>query len=241
MNALHLTHSQLVEILGRLTLFKGLDEQTLEELAVGARQVRVNRNDVVVQKGEPATALLMVVGGQMRMYLPLTNGSEKVIATLGPGEPFGVAAACLGAPYPAHVMANKDSHLILIDRYVLMREAKRSCELSMRLLSELARNKLCLVRDLESCTPRSAQERVACFLLQHRVNGEAAYDVYLPTTKREIAAKLNLSQETLSRVLHHLCDQEIIQVKGRLVRVIDGPRLEAINKASCPNEQAIPE
>ena len=241
MNGLSLTPRQIIEILGRLSLFRALGEETLENLAVGTRQVRVARNEFIFRKGDLATSMHMVVGGQVRVYLPLTNGSEKVIESVGPGEAFGIAAACLAAAHPAHVMANKDSHLLVIDRHVLMREARSDCNLALRLLGEVARNELGLVRDLESCTPRSAHERVACFLLQHRINGVHAYDIHLPTTKREIAARLNLTHETLSRVLHHLCDEEIIEVKGRLVRVMDSARLDAIKKDGCHNEMAIPE
>jgi CRP-like cAMP-binding protein len=241
MNGLSLTPRQIIEILGRLSLFKALGDETLENLAVGARQVRVARNESIFQKGELATSMHMIVGGQVRIYLPLTNGSEKVIASIGPGEAFGVAAACLMSAHPAHAVANKDSHLLLVDRHVLMREARSDCNLALRLLGEVSRNELSLVRDLESCTPRSAHERVACFLLQHRLTEQDAFEVHLPTTKREIAAKLNITHETFSRVLHHLCEEEIISVKGRLVSVLDSARLDAINKAGCPHEKPIPE
>ena len=241
MNGLSLTPRQIIGILGRLSLFKALDEQILQNLAAGVQQVRVARNEFVFRKGDLATCMHMVVGGQVRIFLPLSNSSEKVIASVGPGAAFGVAAACLAASHPANVVANKDSHLLVVDRHVLMREARNDCSLALRLLSEVARNELGLVRDLESCTPRSAHERVACFLLQHRINGQHAYDIHLPTTKREIAAKLNLTHETLSRVLHHLCEEEIIEVEGRLVHVMDSVRLDAINKAGSPNERPIPE
>jgi Cyclic nucleotide-binding domain len=139
MNGLSLTRRQIIEILGRLPLFKALGEETLENLAIGTRQVQVVRNEFVLQKGDLATSMHMVVGGQVRTYLPLSNGSEKVIATVGPGEAFGLAAACLSASHPANVMANRDSHLLVIDRHVLMREARCDCSLAWSGIWKVAR------------------------------------------------------------------------------------------------------
>lgn len=232
MNSLLLPQSQVSALLGRLPLFRGLPDETLKSLAVGTQQVHVARNEAVYAKGDQADFLHVVVGGQVKLFLTLANGAEKMVGMATNGEAFDVAALLLGEPHPAYAMARQDSHLLLMDRYVLLKELKRGGVLAWRLLNETARQKLGLMRDLESCTAHSSLQRVACFLLQHRPERQPAYDVHLPTTKREVAEKLNLSQETLSRVLHQLIDQGVLSVHGRLINVLDGDRLEQISRDS---------
>lgn len=235
MNLRTLPHHQIAEILGRLASFNGLAQETLNRLAAGARQFSIARDEVLFDKGDPALALHVVVGGQIKLALPLANQTEKVVGLAGPGECIGVAAAYVGAPQPFSAVARKDSHLIAVERDLLVRQTCQDAGLACRLLGAVARHKLGLMRDMESCMPRSSLQRVCCFLLQHRPHfGALSYDIVLPTSKREIAARLNLAQETLSRVFHQLAEEDAIEVQGRLIRVRDSEKLIALNLASCP-------
>ncbi len=229
MNSMSLSQSQFSSLLGRLPLFSNLVEVTLKNLAAGTRQVQVARNETVFAKGDRADYLHMVVGGQIKMFLSLANGVEKMMGTVGHGEAFDLAAALLGEPHPANAVARQDSHLLLIDRATVLRELQRDGNLALRLLNETARHKLSLMRDLKSCIPRTSIQRVACFLLQFRPGQNTEYEIHLPTTKRELADKLNLTQETLSRVLHQLMDRSVLAVHGRLIRVLDCELLSRIN------------
>jgi CRP-like cAMP-binding protein len=205
MNAVPLTHSRISEIIDRLEYFRGLNAETLNQLAAGTRQVAVRRDEPVFHKGESADALHIVVSGQIKVFLLHPNGSEKVVALVERGQSFGVASLWLGEAHPAYAVANKDSHLLIIEREVLMRRARVDCVLAGRLLDAVSRRVVEMMRNLESCTPRSARQRVACYLMQRKpASTGREYDVLLPTTKREVATKLNLTQETFSRVLREL-------------------------------------
>jgi CRP/FNR family transcriptional regulator, dissimilatory nitrate respiration regulator len=136
----------------------------------------------------------------------------------------------LGETHTADAVANKDSHLLTLDRYVLLREARQDCVLAGRLMDAVSRRVMDLMRNLESCSPKSAQQRIACYLSQRRPHAsETRYEVHLPAAKQEVATKLNLTPETFSRVLRHLADEEIIQIEGRLIRVLAADRLASLN------------
>lgn len=236
MNLRNLPQAQIVEILERLSSFNGLSRETLQRLASGARQFSIARDEPLFRKADPALALHVVVGGQIKLYLPLANHMEKGVALAGPGECIGVAAVYLGMPHPFSAVAKKDSHLIAVDRDLLVRQASQDAGLACRLLGAVAQHKLALMHDMESCTPRSSLQRVSCYLLQHSPHPRAkSYDIVLPTTKREIAAKLNLAQETLSRVFNQLVAEEAIEVRGRVIRVCNSEKLQALKMDDCPS------
>lgn len=242
MNAFPLSLSQISAVLGRLGYFRDLGHATRTNLAVGARQITARRGETVFRKGEPADALYLVVSGQVKLFLPQASGGEKVVALVGHGESFGIAPLWLGLPHPAHAEAKNDCHLLLLDRGVLIDQARLDYGLAERLMSDLSRRVMDLMQDLESCTPRSSLQRVSCFLLQHRPEaGIGGYDILLSSTKRDIAAKLNLSQETLSRTFQALSREGAIEVRGRVIRVLDSHKLVAFNQTGCPPEPTIPE
>jgi DNA-binding transcriptional regulator LsrR (DeoR family) len=70
---------------------------------------------------------------------------------------------------------------------------------------------------------------VASYLLLHRPGPEAVSFVFqLPARKQDVAAKLGLTQETLSRVLSFLDKQGLIQVAASQIRIEDANKLALI-------------
>jgi CRP-like cAMP-binding protein len=242
MNAFPLTPAQISAILGRQGYFRELQPATLRKLSAGARQITVRRDEAVFGKGDPADALYVVVNGQIKIFLSQANRGEKVVTMVGHGESFGIAALWLGLPHPANAVAKSDSHLLLIDRQTLMSQARHDPLLAECLMADLSHRVMDLMHDMESCTPRSSLQRVSCFLLQQRPEAViGGYDILLPTSKRDIAAKLNLTQETLSRTFQLLSKEGAIEVQGRLIRVLDSRKLLDFNQANCPPPGVIPE
>jgi CRP-like cAMP-binding protein len=230
MYATPLSHTRISEIISRLEYFRGLQAETQQRLAAAARLILVRRDKSLFHKGMPADTLHIVVSGQIKVLLPQANAADKVVALVDHGESFGVAPLWLGEAHTADAVANKDSHLLTLDRYALLREARQDCVLAGRLMDAVSRRVMDLMRNLESCSPKSAQQRIACYLSQRRPHAaETRYEVHLPAAKQEVATKLNLTPETFSRVLRHLADEEIIQIEGRLIRVLAADRLASLN------------
>lgn len=231
MNAPLLSHARISEIIGRLDYFQGVARETQRRLAVGASHVQARRDEVVFRKGTPAESLHIVVSGQIKVFLPQANGGEKVVALVERNQSFGVASVWLDEPHLADAVANKDSHLLILERTILLREARQDCVLAGRLMDAVCRRSMDLMRNLESCAPRSARQRVVCYLAQRRpsdMHAETGYEIQLPAIKREIATKLNLTQETFSRVLRQLTEEGVIEVRGRLIRVLLSGQLQPL-------------
>lgn len=233
MNAIPLPNSRIKEILARLDTFHDVAPDTLEQLAAGTRQIALRRDEPVFHKGMPPEVLHVVVSGQVKLFMAQANAGERVLALVEHGECIDVASVWQGEPYLVNAAANKDSHLLCIDRPLLLRLARADCGLASRLLDAVSLRIGRLMRNMENCLPRSAQQRVACYLTQHRPHPSGpVYEVFLPSTKRDIAAKLNLTQETFSRVLRQLKEEGVIEVSGRSIRVLSIDRLMTFNPAS---------
>ncbi len=237
-----MTCNQIAEMMGRLTLFTGLSTECLLRLAGGARHFSVGRDAYLFRKGDPAQTIYVLVSGQVKVHLPLASGAEKVIAMIGPGESFGIASVYLGEPYSASALSRTTSHVLAVDRATLLRQAGQDAGLACRLLGAVSRRVSSLLHDMEACAPRSSLQRVSCYLLRQRPHAQVGcYEVILPSTKREMAAHLNLAQETLSRAFQQLSAENAITVQGRRIHVLDSERLMAINLAGCTPSGEVPE
>jgi len=73
---------------------------------------------------------------------------------------------------------------------------------------------------------RSCTQRLIGFLAQQAgVSASGKVELELPAGKNVIASRLNLTPETLSRVLHTLSEAGLITVKGRRIVVYDVEQL----------------
>jgi CRP-like cAMP-binding protein len=83
------------------------------------------------------------------------------------------------------------------------------------------------VQDVESYTLRSSAQRVIGYLLQHCPSShcEGSIEIVLPTSKQIIASRLNLTPETLSRILHDLAEAKLIDMQGKRITISDLQRL----------------
>lgn len=86
-----------------------------------------------------------------------------------------------------------------------------------------------LIQDVETYTQQRSAQRVISFLRQccEKAQDEAdgGVAITLPAAKHVIASRLNLSPETLSRILHDLSQAELIAVQGKQITVNSLERL----------------
>ncbi len=235
MNNLPNSQAKTLAMMGRLNYFRDLSPTCLARLSASAWTVSLRRSEVLFRKGERADTVQIVVSGQIKVCLDLPNDAERVIALLERDHSIGEASALLGKPHQVNAIATHDSHLLQVDKNALLREMRHDCVLANRVLEAVSAQYSHLLLNMEACAHRSALQRVACYLVrQIESSGHSRFEVCLNTTKRVIAAKLNLTQETFSRVLHYLSKEGLIEVEGRVIRVLDASRLGALKSVERP-------
>lgn len=212
-------------ILSRQPLFRGLEQAELKALAAQTREFRVHKHEILFNKGDLPQGIHVVVMGQIKLYLPSTQGWEKVIHMEGPGSTFGEAVAFLDKPYPVTAQATQESIVLLVGKEALIHAVDSSPMLCRKMLASLCVRLHELLNDIEACTSRTSLQRVVCYLSQQAPAGSRSYQVTLDTSKQTLAAQLNLAPETLSRVLTQLIQAGLIEVHGRNITVLDVERL----------------
>lgn len=235
MNFIPISPAQVQDTMARLSYFEGWDKDQLARLAVGAKQFPLAKKEKLVEKGNVIDALYIVISGQIRLYIPLSNRSERVVSLVEKGQSFGEPCLIRAEPCPYEAVAGKDSHVLAIDALVYKRELRNSPILAELTMNLLAQRLLHTLRDIEICSQPSSLQKVAHYLIQLKPAGAVhELEIRLPALKRDIAAKLGLSQETFSRMLAFLAQQGFIQLSGSHIRVDDWMRLHGLATAGCP-------
>jgi CRP/FNR family nitrogen fixation transcriptional regulator len=158
------------------------------------------RNCEVYGEGEPAEYIYRVVSGAVRTSKILADGRRQIGGFYLSGDIFGLDA---GEVHHFSAEAICDSSIAIIKRSTLAALASRETSVARQLWILTARE-LERVQDHTVLLIRSAQERVACFLLEMAERLHAADAVELPMSRHDIADYLGLTIETVSRTLAQL-------------------------------------
>lgn len=232
----------IVRTLGNLPLFQELHDSEIAHLATGAREIRLDKGQILFQKGTVLDGFYVVVYGQINLAFSSPQGNEKVVSIVGPGQSFGEAVVFMERPSPVLSQALENTLLLQIAKQSLFTAIDRDSAFARRMLAGLSIRLHGLIEDVENYSLRSATQRLIGFLLQltGASNGQRV-EVELPASKQVIASRLNLTPETLSRVLHNLSDSGLIRVKGRHIIMFNIDKIRHYDDRHLPCAKIIDE
>ncbi len=218
---------KIEDFLKNLPLFRGLSADEVARIAAATSQMRAAAGTILFRKGEICSGFHVIVYGQVKLAFGASDGSEKVVEILGPGQSFGEAVMFLERPYVVFAETLADSLLLHVGKAAIVQELEHSQDFARRMLGGLAQRLHHIVGDLEGYSLKSGTQRVIGYLLREVDNaqGGRSAEVTLPATKSVIASRLSITREHFSRILHELSDLGLIKVSGRTIRFLDLQRL----------------
>jgi CRP/FNR family transcriptional regulator, nitrogen fixation regulation protein len=183
------------------------------------------RNTEIFGENEPADYLYKVVSGSVRTYKILSDGRRQVGGFYLPGDLFGLEFA---DEHTLSAEAISDAKVLVVKRSALTALAGHDALVAQQLFN-LTGRELRRVQDRILLLVKSAQERVASFLLEmaERVSGNS---IDLPMSRQDIADYLGLTIETVSRTLTSLeCAAAIEVPTSRRIVLRNRPALSRMN------------
>ena len=148
----------------------------------------------------------VVVEGQVNLVLYSKTGEEKIVDILGPGQSSPRPCMFMSGPvYPVSAMAASQARIARFssaDYIAILRESPETC---LRMLGHLSQRLHMRIREIEYLTLESATHRLVRMIdsrLPLDMDGPA--EIQLQESRQEIASRLSMKPETLSRILRTL-------------------------------------
>lgn len=222
-----ITMQKMKSILSNTSLFHMLDDAQLETIVSATRPIRAAANTCVVNQGDAAKGIFIIVYGQVRLGFDMKHGNEKTLAILDQNKCFGLGEMLLGREHLAFVKTTTDTMLLHSGRETVLNVAKENFSFAHELMICVGRQFYTLVRDVESYSLQSARQRLAAYLLRQREH-QGNDSIELVASKALIASRLSLTPETLSRLFHDFSNDSLISMSGRRIKILDCEKLEAL-------------
>ncbi|QKJ21828.1 Crp/Fnr family transcriptional regulator [Poseidonibacter lekithochrous] len=199
-------------------LFKNLCDDTLDRISEFTVPVKLLKDNILFYEGDESEYLYLLSKGIVKLYKTASNDKEIVMKYFHGNELIAEVANFDNIPYPATAQAFTDSEVLKIDFKKLKEVIYSDPELSFVIQASLIKK----IRNLEKIVfmhvVLDSKERIAKYLCEYTED-------FFNTKNIIVAEILNISPETLSRMLRVFKNEGLIDSKAKTV---DKKRLELL-------------
>ncbi len=234
--------SQTLLDLRAAQLFTQLDDEQLAKVAAIARPVLLPAERTLFLQGDAAAAFYLLAEGRLKVFKLLRDGRTATIRHVEAGQTFA-EAALFREEYPSSTETMTACRLYRFDTQEVLRLLLAEPQVAVSLLAAMAHLLGLLNRRVEELL-LPVPARLARYLLgladaqleppagrPATAGGSASPRVVkLPTSKRELAARLGTVPETLSRTFDRLKRAEVIRMSGdhELIEILSFEKLHRL-------------
>lgn len=174
-----------------------------------------------------AGSLAIVARGAMKVYQLSVNGKEQLLRVVEPGGYEGENTIFGAINENLFVEALQKSEICIINKQDFQNLLVSFPQLSLKLLSLTASKITSLEQQSQFLMMERIEERLATYLVDlYKVTNNKKFT--LPMKKKELAAFLGTTPETLSRKLKFLSDEGYLKMNRNQIELLDVESLEEI-------------
>ncbi|WP_246147578.1 Crp/Fnr family transcriptional regulator [Secundilactobacillus folii] len=209
-----LDHHDAVACVKLVPIFQSLDHQTLAAVADLVQERHVAKGEFVFLAGDRANSLIILARGQVKVSQSSPSGREQMIRLLKTGDFDGESVLFEDSERQTSAEALTDTQICMITRADFQQLINDSPAVAVNMLNTLGKRVSQLEAQAAATLTTSVGERLANYLVETSSELEKQ-DFDLPLQKKDLAAYLGTSPETISRKLKQFSTDGLITQKGR--------------------------
>ena len=215
-----------IAMLERVSLFKGLDQDALQDVLDAATLVDVPKGGRFFDQGDEACAFYVLVWGRVKLLQLTPEGQQVVVRFLGPGELMGCKSLFGGQNYPGTTEAVEETRALKWDGETSGALMARHGQMAMNAMRTIGhRFNDAMNRNTEIATER-VERRIARALLRLvRQAGRRTDEgvlIEFPLSRQDVAEMTGTTLYTVSRIMSGWEKQDLVEL-GRQRVVIKNP------------------
>jgi len=219
------------KLISETILFAGLPEHHIEELLKIALKKDFNKNELIFSEGDDGNGFYINVEGMVKIFKLSSEGKEQILHIFGPGEPYGEVPVFSGQTFPANAETLSKGSALFFPRKAIVSMITENPTIALNMLAVLSLRLRRFTVQVENLSLKEVPGRLAAHLLMLFHEQEKKDTINLNISKSQLASLLGTIPETLSRILRKMAGQDLIDVQGRKIRLLDIDGLEILAQA----------
>ena len=210
--------------------FKQLIPSELEFINENKTQVLYRKGENVCKQGAFASYVLYISDGLVKLYLESPNNKNINIKILKTSEFIGLSSIYGDNIYNYSAVALKDSNICLVEKESFRKLLNNNGNFSSEIIQWYCYNEKQLFKKIKSLGHKQMHGRLADTLLYLSDESFNQLDLFPTLTRKDIADFACISTESAVRLLTELKNDGVINLEGRLIKILDRKHLIEISK-----------
>ncbi len=205
-----------------IPIFSKLSDDHIEKLKKISHFKSYNSNEIVFYEGDEPKYLYILIHGVLRLYKTNNKGQEFYIHQFTPISIIGELANFGNLNFPASARFITKGIMFKVDFKKLEEDFFCNPQVSMEIIKSLVNKIKILSRVIHKEMILTSEAKVARFIMHHK-------DLFATLKNTQIASILNITPETLSRILTKFKKSNIISInKYHNVTILDEKILSSL-------------
>tara|TARA_A100001037_G_scaffold267347_1_gene260131 strand:- start:60 stop:740 length:681 start_codon:yes stop_codon:yes gene_type:complete len=213
------------KLLLNVPIFSNLDEKQISFIATKMRNKKYSKSDIILMEDEVGDTFFIILEGSVKVTRDSEDGREVILAVLSSGNFFGEISLLDGKTRSANAIALEKTSLMLLKRNDFLQLLKEIPQISISLLSELAKRIRKTDEQVENLAFSDAEKRIGISILsiseQLGVIKNGLVKIPKLPFHQDIANMAGTSRETVSRMLKLLETKKLITRNSNELSFVD--------------------
>ena len=213
------------KLLLNVPIFSNLDEKQISFIATKMRNKKYSKSDIILMEDEVGDTFFIILEGSVKVTRDSEVGREVILAVLSSGNFFGEISLLDGKTRSANAIALEKTSLMILKRNDFLQLLKELPQISISLLSELAKRIRKTDEQVENLAFSDAEKRIGISILsiseQLGVVKNGLVKIPKLPFHQDIANMAGTSRETVSRMLKLLETKKLITRNSNELSFVD--------------------
>jgi CRP/FNR family cyclic AMP-dependent transcriptional regulator len=200
--------------------FSEIPESDLEKLVASAVKKSYPKNSVVINEGDEAGSLFIILSGKVHAFLSNETGRTVTLSTQESGSFFGELSLLDGEPRSASVMTLEPTVCILIPRRAFQVWLQEHPDAALSIIRSLTRRIRTLTESVRGLALSDVYGRLVKSLTGMAVADGETWIIDSKPSHQDLANIVGCSREMISRIMKDLARGGYLAAEGKAMRLL---------------------
>jgi len=220
-------------VIDKMTVFTDLTQDQKVLLKEHSAVSSYKKGELVYKEGDKPTGLIFLSKGKVKIYKEGVGGREQIVRMAKPNGFIGFRALFAKQNYLATAEAIEEAEIFTIEKQCLFDALENNGKFALKIIEFLASELGFSNTRTVTLTQKHIRGRLAESLLFLRdtygfEEDKTTLKVYL--SREDLANLSNMTTSNAIRTLSAFAQEEVIELKGRKIKIMDKDMLERISE-----------
>ncbi|MDG5789379.1 Crp/Fnr family transcriptional regulator [Evansella sp. AB-P1] len=203
-------------------IFNHLEPVQLEQIMETVQSATYKKGETIYRAGEKSDSLYIVHKGSVKIYRLSASGKEHMVSLLHPGDFTGEYALFSESIHESYGEALEETQMCIIQRDDIHAFLEKYPAISLKILQEFSQKLERSEKQTAYFATEKVETRIALYLVELADKLSSGKTVVLPMSRKDLAAYLGTTPETISRKIADLEAQGLLkQLSKKKLEILD--------------------